>query len=210
MSETSEQAAKFGAAAVYLLRGILYRDRTHEWEQLLRHRRGLEDYFTTLSLQLFVDEAEGYAYLRQTEAGEAEDFPRLMSRRNLSYPQTILLVLLRKRLVEFEASGEDSRLVLSGQEMLDMMRVYWGDLDAHGLQIVNQLRSHFPHLQTFLMDRQTLDLLAEYHTEATPTKVMELPHLTPVELALYDYLSDSRIRLEQERVPLRMVRAALR
>lgn len=131
MSEISERAANFGAAAVYLLRGILYRDRAHEWEQLLRHRRGLEDYFSTLGLQLFVDEAEGYAYLRQTEEGEADDFPRLMSRRNLSYPQTILLVLLRKRLVEFEASGEDSRLVLSGQEMLDMMRVYWDELDTN-------------------------------------------------------------------------------
>ena len=131
MSDTSERAANFGAAAVYLLRGILYRDRAREWEQLLRHRRGLEDYFSTLSLQLFVDEAEGYAYLRQTEEGEVEDFPRLMSRRNLSYPQTILLVLLRKRLIEFEAGGEDSRLVLSGQEMLDMMRVYWDELDTN-------------------------------------------------------------------------------
>ena len=93
---------------------------------------------------------------------------------------------------------------LHGVELL-----YWGDLDAHGLQIVNQLRSHFPHLETFLMDRRTLDLLAEYHTEATPTKVMELPYLTPAELALYDYLNDSRIRLEQERVPLWEVRRAL-
>lgn len=131
MSNPTDRAANFGAAAVYLLRGILYRDRTREWEQLLRHRMGLGDYFSTLSLQLFVDEAEGYAYLRQTEEGEADDFPRLMSRRNLSYPQTILLVLLRKRLIEFEAGGEDSRLVLSGQEMLDMMRVYWDELDTN-------------------------------------------------------------------------------
>jgi hypothetical protein len=94
---------------------------------------------------------------------------------------------------------------LHGVEML-----YWGDLDAHGLQIVNQLRSHFPHLRTFLMDRATLDALAEYHTEATLTNVMELPHLTPSELLLYDYLNDSQIRLEQERVPLVMVRVALK
>ena len=38
---------------------------------------------------------------------------------------------MRKRLIEFEAGGEDSRLVLSGQEMLDMMRVYWDELDTN-------------------------------------------------------------------------------
>lgn len=122
----------FGAAAVYLLRGILYRDRQPAWDQLLRHRRGLEDYFATLRLQLFVDEAEGYAYLRQWEENQdSEDFPRLMSRRNLSYPQTILLVMLRKRLLAFENSGDESRPVVSSEEMIDMMRVYWSELDTN-------------------------------------------------------------------------------
>ncbi|MEL7159880.1 MAG: DUF4194 domain-containing protein, partial [Bacteroidota bacterium] len=68
-------------------------------------------------------------YLRQKEEEpEHTDFPRLMSRRNLSYPQTILLALLRKRLLAFEAAGDESRLVLSGTDMLDMMRVYWDEL----------------------------------------------------------------------------------
>lgn len=106
-------------------------------------------------------------------------------------------------------SGFRAGLLAGAAWLHEVEMLYWGDLDAHGLQIVNQLRSHFPHLRTFLMDRQTLDLLAEYHTEATPTNVMELPHLTPTELALYDYLNDGRIRLEQERVPLDMVRRAL-
>lgn len=38
---------------------------------------------------------------------------------------------------------------------------------------------------------------------------MMLPHLHPEELALYDYLNDARIRLEQERVPQALVRGAL-
>lgn len=123
----SESAAPFGAAAVHLLRGVLYRDHTDAWEQLLRHHGALTDYFAPLRLQLFVEEDEGYAYLRQREEDE-EGFPRLMSRRRLSYPQTILLVLLRKRLLAFEAAGDESRLILSGQEMVDMMRTYWDEL----------------------------------------------------------------------------------
>ncbi|MEM9835976.1 MAG: Wadjet anti-phage system protein JetD domain-containing protein [Bacteroidota bacterium] len=79
---------------------------------------------------------------------------------------------------------------------------YWGDLDAHGLQIVNQLRAHFPQLRTFLMDRDTLDAFPQYHVTATPAATADLQHLTDQELALYDYLNDACIRLEQERIPL--------
>lgn len=87
--------------------------------------------------------------------------------------------------------------------------LYWGDLDAAGLQIVNRLRAHFPHLRTFLMDRATLNALPEYHVTCPPLPAARLEHLTERELALYDYLNGRGLRLEQERVPLAMVRAAI-
>ncbi len=34
---------------------------------------------------------------------------------------------------------------------------YWGDIDTHGFGILDQLRSHFDHVDSFLMDRATLD-----------------------------------------------------
>ncbi len=34
---------------------------------------------------------------------------------------------------------------------------YWGDIDTHGFGILDQLRGHFDHVVSFLMDRATLD-----------------------------------------------------
>ena len=34
---------------------------------------------------------------------------------------------------------------------------YWGDIDTHGFGILDQLRSYFVHVESFLMDRATLD-----------------------------------------------------
>ena len=34
---------------------------------------------------------------------------------------------------------------------------YWGDIDTHGFGILDQLRCHFDHVESFLMDRATLD-----------------------------------------------------
>ena len=79
---------------------------------------------------------------------------------------------------------------------------YWGDIDTHGFAILDQLRSYFAHVESFLMDRETLDAHAPFWgVEDQPSRT-DLPRLTAEECALYDDLRDNRIRhglrLEQE------------
>ena len=81
---------------------------------------------------------------------------------------------------------------------------YWGDIDTHGFGILNQLRGHFEHVISFLMDRATLDAHATiWGSEDKPLRV-DLNRLTLDERALYDDLRDNRIRaglrLEQEHI----------
>ncbi|MEM9835978.1 MAG: DUF4194 domain-containing protein [Bacteroidota bacterium] len=199
MNRTSESSADFGAAAVYLLRGILYHDRQPAWEQLLRHRRGLEDYFSVLGLQLFVEEAEGYAYLRQRDEvpGDA-DFPRLMSRRNLSYPQTILLVLLRKRLLAFEAAGDDSRLVLSGQDMIDMMRAYWNELDTNERKREEAVISAVKKLVLFNFLRPIKGERDRYEVRRILTAYLPVEELKNIEDTLRNYHRERFGKTEEE------------
>ena len=82
---------------------------------------------------------------------------------------------------------------------------YWGDIDTHGFGILNQLRAHFAHVASFLMDRATLDAhVAVWGTEDKKPLRADLPRLTAAESQLYDELRDNRIRpllrLEQEHV----------
>lgn len=81
---------------------------------------------------------------------------------------------------------------------------YWGDIDTHGFGILDQLRGHFDHVSSFLMDRATLDAHAVvWGSEDKPLRV-DLHRLMPEERALYDDLRDNRIqaglRLEQEHI----------
>ena len=81
-----------------------------------------------MGLELVFDEAEGYGYLRQRPRVEGDpDVPRLVARRQLSYPVSLLLALLRRRLAEFDARGGDTRLVLSRDEIIDLARVFLPD-----------------------------------------------------------------------------------
>lgn len=79
---------------------------------------------------------------------------------------------------------------------------YWGDIDTHGFAILDQLRSHFSHVGSFLMDRASLDAHVSFWGREEKQQRGDLHRLTPEELSLYNDLRDNRIReglrLEQE------------
>jgi len=115
-------------AIISLMREVVYRDvPAHEaaWEALARHRAAIADHFAAIGVDVVDDEAEGYAYLRTREPDEGEDpLPRLVRRRSLTYNVSLLLVLLRRRMVEFEASGEAGKLVLTRDQIVELLRVF--------------------------------------------------------------------------------------
>lgn len=150
MSDYTAIPEEFGVPAVYLLKGILYRRQETAWNLLLRYRQRLQEYFTVLNLELIIEEGDGYAYLRQRpREDEKDDFPKLMSRRQLSYPLTLLIVLLRKRLLEFEAEGNDTRLVLSTADLTEMMRIYWSDLETNERKREDEVKQHIKRLTMY-------------------------------------------------------------
>ena len=77
---------------------------------------------------------------------------------------------------------------------------YWGDLDAQGFQILSEIKTHFPQVESFLMDRETFDLFYESGF-GTETNVEKNLFLTPEEEKMFDFLKEGNYRLEQEKIP---------
>ncbi|MFC4313020.1 DUF4194 domain-containing protein [Steroidobacter flavus] len=112
---------------VGLLKGVVYGDVDAPlWREVLKLQGAARDHLRLLGLDLVIDEAEGYAYVRQTEelADEAGAPRRLIPRRPLSYPVSVLLVLLRKRLAQHDAHGGETKLVLTREQIIEMLRVF--------------------------------------------------------------------------------------
>jgi hypothetical protein len=116
---------------IALMKSVIYRESDlRRWQALLDLQARVRDYAAVLGLDLTLDEAEGYAFFRQrvAEGGEeADELPRLVSRRQLSYPVSLLLALLRKRLAEFDAGSSDDRLILDRGQILDLVRLFLPD-----------------------------------------------------------------------------------
>ncbi len=125
---SASPTGELSSVVVPLLKGVLYReDNPGLWGSLLNQQASARDYVAVLGLELMLDEAEGYAFLRSRQDDNEDNqatVPRLVARRQLSFPVSLLLALLRKKLAEFDASGGDTRLILSRDEVVEMIRIF--------------------------------------------------------------------------------------
>ena len=125
---TLQPAADLSAVLIPLLKGVTYRaDDAAHWSALLQLQGRVRDHVAVLGLELMLDEAEGYAFLRSRVVADddpAAKLPRLVARRPLSFPVSLLLALLRKKLAEFDAGGGDTRLILSREQVAELLRVF--------------------------------------------------------------------------------------
>lgn len=124
-------APDLSAVLIPLLKGVTYRaDDAAHWSALLQLQGRVRDHVAVLGLELMLDEAEGFAFLRsrpQADDDPLARLPRLVARRPLSFPVSLLLALLRKKLAEFDAAGGDTRLILSREQVVELLRVFMPD-----------------------------------------------------------------------------------
>ena len=147
--EQSTPQADLSRLLVGLLKSVLYKeDDARRWSDLLELQNRVRDYVTTLGLELTLDEAEGYAFLRSRQddkeanaSDKNENIPRLITRRQLSFPVSLLLALLRKKLAEFDATGGDTRLVLTRDNMVELIRLFLPD-SSNEAKLVDQIERH--------------------------------------------------------------------
>lgn len=85
---------------------------------------------------------------KQFDEGQEINLPNLIEKRQLSYPVTLLCVLLVEKLVEFDVTGGDStRLIVDKEELKEMLRIFlpertneaklFDNIDAHINKLVD-------------------------------------------------------------------------
>jgi hypothetical protein len=139
-------AADLSAVVVPLLKGVVYREGDERlWSALVGLQARVRDYVSVLGLDLVLDEAEGHAFLRGRPDVDGEEGaprpPRLVARRPLSFPVSLLLALLRKKLAEFDALGGETRLILGREAIVDLIRVFLPD-SSNEARLIDQIEAH--------------------------------------------------------------------
>lgn len=114
-------------AIIILLKGIFYKsDNEKAWSELVENSYGaIKDYFEIIGLDVVIDESEGYAYLKNIEyEDENLSVPKLIQSRELPYKVSLLCVLLRKEIVDFDMQNESLRAVISKEDIKKQILLY--------------------------------------------------------------------------------------
>jgi hypothetical protein len=65
----------------------------------------------------------------------------LIPRRQLGYPVSLLIALLRKKLAEFDAASGDTRLILGREDIIELMRVFLPDT-VNQARLMDRIDNH--------------------------------------------------------------------
>jgi len=115
----------YAKVAARLLQGPLYDDETTHWQQLTLYLTNIYRSFAGLGLELVYAENDGLAFLRQLSLNDNDDTIGLIPRHPLTYEQSLICVVLREWLDEFDASDALSKqLYVSRLELLDRIGLF--------------------------------------------------------------------------------------
>ena len=122
--EMNEINVELSNAYISLLKVIIIKENKEKiWDTILNYRNQIEDYFRQLGLTLKLYEEEGYCYLQQIEDDETNNLLKLIPKTQLSLHLSLLLVSLRKYMLESTANG-DEKIVISKEEIFIKMKNY--------------------------------------------------------------------------------------
>lgn len=139
------QERDYSGLLVKLLQGFVYREEKRYWDQLMLKQDAVRAHFDVLGLYLHLDDTDGYALLRSIPGtSDAEDMPtgegetenvgdevhtlRLMRKMPLSFEVSLLCVLIRESLEQYdEKVSDDHRLILTRSDIHDWLREFMAD-----------------------------------------------------------------------------------
>lgn len=125
--ETKIARAPFAAAIIKLLQGPVYVDDKNIWRELTQWPSAIQEYFGKIGMELVINEQDGFARVLQPETDEHDDnpLPRLMKKQTLNYEATLLAVILREGLEEFDIKSDGNKFYLTQKEIKERIELFY-------------------------------------------------------------------------------------
>jgi len=126
MSSMQTELLPYTSVFIKLLKGPLEYTEKSQWEKLLLYKKELTQFLRTLGLSLVLHEEDGYAYLKHFDLSEEDGSVSWSQKRSLNYEESLLLILLREMMGEFETGEAISReLIKKRREIKEYAELFF-------------------------------------------------------------------------------------
>lgn len=102
MSSLERNIRPYSKAIVKLLKGPIERT-SNVWDDIVHYQIEIQDYISAIGLELILKKEEGFAFVKQFEDSEGNTLG-LVVRRQIGFETSIVLVVLRQSLEEFDSN----------------------------------------------------------------------------------------------------------
>jgi len=126
MAIAKQSILPYTPVLIRLLKGPVEYLEKSAWEQLLQYQVELTRFLQQLGLVLVLEKDDGYAYLEQLRLDEEDNVAGWIRRIQLGYEESILLVLLRDMMAEFEVGEAGTReLIKKRREIKEYAELFF-------------------------------------------------------------------------------------
>lgn len=188
--EVRNKRERLSPAIVPLLTGVLFEKYDKEgWKAIENYQGELQDYLAVMGLDLYVNKKEGHAFVRQREVNEeSSEFqtPKLMTRRSLSYPVSLILALLRRELAYHDSHKSDPRLILSKEILVDKITNFLPQ-STNESRIVDQIDAYLNKIVEMKFIRKLKDDDDKFEVERIIIDYIDTQWLSDFQKRLEEY-----------------------
>ena len=143
MEYENKKIAPYAKSGVKLLQGPVFEDQIDIWTEIIQYQVELTQYFEKIALEVIIDKRDGYAFLNQMKLDESGSTIGLVRRMPLTYDITLVCVLLREWLLDFETNDlETANLYITPKQFRDRMEMFFKE-KANELKFNKELNKHF-------------------------------------------------------------------
>ena len=116
----------YAPVIIKLLQGPIYADEK-SWRDLLAWQVPIQEYFARIGIELNINQTEGFGRIIQPETEEHDEnpMPRLLRKQALSYEASLLCVILREILEEFDIKNESTKLFLTQKDIKERIEIFY-------------------------------------------------------------------------------------
>lgn len=127
MSNTLEEKTKpYSKAIVKLLKGVVNKNSSNDlWETILNYQFDIQEYIAQIGLELIIKKEEGFAFVKQIKDEEGNTLG-LVSRRQIGFESSVVLIVLRQSLEEFDSNPTQlvAEKIISNQEIKEELELF--------------------------------------------------------------------------------------
>lgn len=187
MSHLEQNITPYSKAIVRLLKSTVERT-SNVWEDVINYQHEIQEYIGQIGLELIVKKDEGFAFVKQLEDNEGNTLG-LVTRRQIGFETSIVLVVLRQSLEEFDSNPTQlaTEKFITDSEIKD-------ELELFLLEGYNKLKFQ-KKLSEYIGNAEKLGYLKEISKKDNETKYQI--HRIIKEKITLDILQDFQNKLKE-------------